>query len=194
MTTSLARPAPALSEPADAEYRPFPNEKGRNTRQEWFEVPALVFALRLPAGGRILEVGCGRGVALPELHRMLHPTRLAGLDIDPVALEAAAARAERRAVAVELVPGDVRALPFPDAAFDLVVDFGTCYHVARAEAALREIARVLVPGGIFAHETRVNQFFSHPIRSFGRTLPPVAAALFQPRRSALLWASRTVRT
>jgi SAM-dependent methyltransferase len=192
MTTMTEHPVPLASPAADAEYRPFPDREGRNTRQEWFEVPAMVFALELPAGGRILEVGCGRGVALPELHRMLAPTRLTGLDLDPSALADARARATRRDTPVELVPGDVRDLPFPDAAFDLVVDFGTCYHIARPGAAIREIARVLAPGGIFVHETRINQFFSHPVRSRGRRLPEETLRRFHRRRSALLWTSRFV--
>ena len=36
----------------------------------------------------------------------------------------------------------MRVLPFPEASFDLVVDFGTCYHVSRRALALREITRV----------------------------------------------------
>jgi ubiquinone/menaquinone biosynthesis C-methylase UbiE len=99
----------------------------------------------------------------------------------------------RRGTPAELVPGDVRRLPFPARSFDLVVDFGTCYHIRRPDVALREIARVLAPDGIFVHETRINQFFSHPVRSRGRRLPAEAERLFRHRRSAVLWTSRTVR-
>jgi ubiquinone/menaquinone biosynthesis C-methylase UbiE len=192
MTTTIEYPRLPASRALEAEYRPFPDRQGRNSRQEWFEVPAMVLALELPAGVRILEVGCGRGVALPELHRMLAPSRLTGLDIDPAALAEAKARARRRATPVELVPGDVRELPFPDGAFDLVVDFGTCYHIARAGTAIREIARVLARGGIFVCETRISQFLSHPARSRGRRLPDEVGRLFRHRRSALLWTSRLV--
>lgn len=73
-----------------AEYRPFPNEQGRNTRQAQLEVPVLVRAMGLPAGARILEVGCGRGVALPVLDRLCGPRRLVGLDIDGALLTEAA--------------------------------------------------------------------------------------------------------
>ncbi|HEU4463206.1 MAG TPA: class I SAM-dependent methyltransferase, partial [Solirubrobacterales bacterium] len=72
------------------EYRPFPNEEGRNTRQAQWEIPILVRALGLPTDVRILEVGCGRGVALPVLDRLLSPRRLVGLDIEEeLLLEAA---------------------------------------------------------------------------------------------------------
>lgn len=186
-------PALALPPCAEPEYRPFPNEEARNTRQASLEVPLMVRALGLAAGGRVLEVGCGRGVALPGLARLLRPSRLAGLDLEPALLAEARARLDAEGVAAELVPGDVRGMPFPDAAFDLVVDFGTCYHVARPAAALTEIARVLAPGGLFVHETPLSQLLSHPVRAFGRRLPWESTGCFERARTAVLWSARRRR-
>lgn len=183
------RVAPAPP-PASAGYRPFPDVGRRNLFQEALEVPAMVRLLGLPRGKRMLEVGCGRGIALPPLHRLCRPARLAALDIDRALLAEAERRAEARGVPAELFLGDVRRLPFEDGAFDVVIDFGTCYHIACPEAALREIARVLAPGGLFVHETRVSQLLSHPVRSAGRRLVWGAASRLLPHRSALLWASR----
>ena len=90
----------------------------------------------------------------------------------------------------ELIPGDVRALPFPDGAFDVVIDFGTCFHVGRPGDALREITRVLAPGGIFATETKLSQLLAHPVRSKRRHLPWTASAELAPLRRTLLWQSR----
>ena len=92
------------------------------------------------------------------------------------------------------MPGDIRLLPFPDGTFDLVVDFGTCYHISRAAQALVEIARVLAPGGLFVHETPLSQLFAHPLRSFGRRMPWRSNAAFEPHRGALLWTARRRRT
>jgi ubiquinone/menaquinone biosynthesis C-methylase UbiE len=183
----LARPWPPS---VDREYRPFPNEEGRNSRQASLEVPLMIRALRLPHRIRLLEVGCGRGVALPVLGRLLQPTRFVGLDLDAGFLEEAGARLGGSGLTAELVPGDVRCLPFPDAAFDLVVDFGTCYHIARPWQALAEIARVLAPGGLFVHETPLSQLLSHPVRSFGRRIPWRHAPLLARHRTALLWTAR----
>jgi ubiquinone/menaquinone biosynthesis C-methylase UbiE len=188
-------PGVALRPERDEEYRPFPDVARRNRFQEALEVPALVRALRLARGQRILEVGCGRGVALPPLVQRLRPKRLVGLDVDGELLETA--RARLRGVSldteVELRQADVRALPFPDASFDLVLDFGTCYHVARRAQALREISRVLVEGGRFVHETRLSQLLSHPVRSWGRRLPLETVAELAAEKHALLWASRVKR-
>jgi ubiquinone/menaquinone biosynthesis C-methylase UbiE len=174
----------------EVEYRPFPNEEGRNSRQTQWEIPALVKALSLPRGARILEVGCGRGIALPVLERLCAPRRLAGLDIDEELLEEAADNLREHGTEAELLCGDVRRMPFADEAFDVVIDFGTLYHIARSQTALDEIARVLAPGGTLVYETKTSQLLSHPVRSRGRRLPRLADHGLRHRRWAMLWASR----
>jgi ubiquinone/menaquinone biosynthesis C-methylase UbiE len=174
-----------------AEYRPFPNDEGKNSRQAQLEIPMVVRAMRLPADARILEVGCGRGIALPVFDRLCEPRRLVGLDIDGELLLEAADHLREQGTRAELCRGDVRRMPFADAAFDVVVDFGTLYHIARSPAALEEIARVLGPGGVFVYETKASQLLSHPVRSHGRRLPAAATHGLRRRRWAMLWASRT---
>jgi ubiquinone/menaquinone biosynthesis C-methylase UbiE len=181
---------PSLEPRAEVEYRAFPNEGRRNFMQETLEVPALIRVLALPTGGRVLEVGCGRGIALPVLARKLERSHLVGIDIDAELLADAGARLIETRVVAELRRADVRALPFPDRSFDLVIDFGTCYHIARADRALSEIARVLVPGGLFVEETPVSQLLSHPVRAFGRRLPWDRAHGLPPGRWGLLWSTR----
>jgi ubiquinone/menaquinone biosynthesis C-methylase UbiE len=180
-----------MSQPASgsAEYLPFPNEGGRNWRQEHLEIPLMLRILGLPRGARVLEVGCGRGVALPPLARYLRPSRLVGVDIDPSLLLEAQVRVTETDTPAELIVADVRQLPFPDRHFDLVIDFGTCFHVGRPHEALCEVARTLAPAGIFVTETRLSQLLSHPIRSRGRSLPWRKATALAPRRSAGLWQS-----
>ena len=182
-----------MASATEPEYRPFPNDERRNARQASLELPMMVRALGLPTGGRVLEVGCGRGVALPGLARLLRPSWLAGLDIEPAFLAEARARLDAAGIAAELVPGDMRRMPFAHASFDLVVDFGTCYHIDRPAAALAEVARVLVPGGLFVHETPVSQILSHPVRGLGRRLPWRRFECFQRQRTAVLWSVRRRR-
>src|SRR4051812_6316040 len=150
--------------------------------------------LGLKRHARILEVGCGRGIALPVLWDRLEPDHLVGLDIDRALLDVAERCCDRAGVRAELVEGDVRALPFEDASFDLVIDFGTCYHVSGGRAgslrAMLEISRVLAPGGSFVHETPVAQHLAHPVRSFGRSLPWSLCRSLKREKSALLWSLR----
>jgi len=186
-------PHTLLEPDTEAEYRAFPNEGRRNFLQETLEVPVMIRVLDLPKGGRILEVGCGRGIALPPLARALAPRRLVGIDIDPELLAAARTRLAETRVVAELRRADVRALPFPDGCFDLVIDFGTCYHIGEAARALAQIARVLAPGGLFVEETRLSQLLSHPVRAFGRQLPWTETRSLARARSGLLWSSRVRR-
>ena len=113
---------------------------------------------------------------------------------DETLLDEAAWRVQDANIAARLIHADVRALPLESRSVDLVIDFGTCYHVgggvAGQLAALREIARVLRPGGLFVHETRVAQHLAHPVRSFGRRLPWSGVANLVSERRAFLWTAR----
>jgi len=176
------------------DYMPFGNVEARNGLQALVEIPLMIRALRLPRRARVLEIGCGRGVALPELDDRLEPIELIGLDIDAALLAEARERVRNTRTYATLVEGDVRDLPFEVGRFDLVIDFGTCYHVSDTmegrAAALREVARVLRPGGLFVHETRMAQSLAHPVRSLGRRLPWDTIPSLLRDRSSLLWGTR----
>jgi ubiquinone/menaquinone biosynthesis C-methylase UbiE len=173
----------------DLEYRSFPDRSERNALQRTLELPLFLALLGVPCGARVLEVGCGRAIALPVIHERRCPSRLVGIDVDRSLLAEAADNVT--GLGVELVHGDVRAMPFPASSFDVVIDFGTLYHVGRPAAALREVARVLAPGGLFCLETPLNQASSHPLRWGGRTLPWDAVPELRSGRRALMWCSRT---
>lgn len=171
-------------------YRPFPNLAWRNAIQELVEVPLLVRLLDLPAGRRVLEVGCGRGIALRALAKLCRPAHLVGLDMDNALLAQAEGELSGRHIQVELVQADVRAVPFPDESVDIVIDFGTCYHITYPERALSEIARVLSVGGMFVCETPVSQLLAHPTRwSFRHRLPWGVTPALIPHRTSVLWSS-----
>ena len=67
--------AHALSPAPSREYEAFPNVEARNGLQERIEIPLMLRALGLEKGGRILEVGCGRGIALRVFAERLTPRR-----------------------------------------------------------------------------------------------------------------------
>ena len=176
--------------PVNDEYRPCKIVERRNFMQEHLEVPALVRAMKLPLYKRILEIGCGPGIALAPLAKYCRPLRLVGIDIDDELLKKAKRRIKERQIMAELYQEDVRRLPFPDESFDIVVDFGTCYHVNRRVMALREIRRVLAKGGIFVYETRFSQLLSHPVRSFRQRIPWQMVPELKFRWAAVMWSSR----
>ena len=177
-----------------AEYEPFGNVGARNDLQSRLEIPAMLRLLRPPFGVRILEIGCGRGVALPVITRLLEPLSLTGLDVDPALLAIARESAREAGIPVRLVEDDVRSMSLESESVDLAIDFGTCYHVSGGSAgsrmALQEVSRVLRPGGFFIHETPVAQMLAHPVRSFGRRLPWDCVPELAPYRRALLWCMR----
>lgn len=115
--------------------------------------PLSIWALShvsLTPDTRSLDVGCGGGANLARLLRMCPRGFAAGLDHSPqsVAVSRGKVRAElgRRC---DVVQGDVGALPFPDASFDLVTAFETVYFWPDLPGAFGEIRRVLRPGGRF---------------------------------------------
>ena len=177
-----------------ADDAPFPSVAPRNALQECLELPLMLRALSVPAGGDMLEIGCGRGVALPVIADGLHPSSLTGIDVDIAARSDATSRALERRTQVRLHCGDVRRMPFDDGSFDVVFDFGTCYHIANASGALREIARVLKPGGLFVTETVLSQLLAHPFRTRGHALPWRSVPEMKLVRHAGLWQMRQKRS
>ena len=92
----------------------------------------------------VLEVGCGTGMILKEIDAMA--TRAVGIDISPGMLEQARARG------LDVVEGTATDLPFADESFDAVYSFKVLAHVEEIQTAMREVARVLRPGGRAALE------------------------------------------
>ena len=87
----------------------------------------------------VLEIGCGTGMILKEIAPIAK--RAVGLDISPGMLEKARARG------LEVVEGTATELPFEDGSFDSVYSFKVLSHVEDIHRAMREVARVLRPGG-----------------------------------------------
>jgi ubiquinone/menaquinone biosynthesis C-methylase UbiE len=109
----------------------------------------LVDQADIRPGQRVLEIGCGTG-NLALLVGRLHPgAEVVGLDPDPKALARARRKAERRSLAVRFDHGFAQELPYADASFDRVLSALMFHHLGpdERERALREVRRVLQPGG-----------------------------------------------
>jgi SAM-dependent methyltransferase len=105
----------------------------------------------LHVGQSLLDVGCGPGTITVDLAERVAPGRVVGLDQAPAVLDPARAAAAARGLdTVDFTVGDVHALEFPDASFDVVHAHQVLQHVGDPVAALREMRRVCRPGGIVA--------------------------------------------
>jgi SAM-dependent methyltransferase len=104
------------------------------------------WACSLAPGQSVLDAGCGVGYGSAMLARA-GATEVVGVDVSVRAVEAAADKAPQNA---SFLAGDVHALPFEDARFDLVVCFEVIEHVERQDEVIAELARVLAPGGVLA--------------------------------------------
>lgn len=101
-------------------------------------MPFLMRAASCP--GPMLEIGCGIGVDLEQLRRV-QPDAI-GIDLTPNAVELA-----RRHVGGDVRVGDAERLDFPDHSFGVVYSWGVLHHTADIARAIREVHRVLRPGG-----------------------------------------------
>jgi ubiquinone/menaquinone biosynthesis C-methylase UbiE len=98
---------------------------------------------------RVLDIGCGTGTLVTLIKRFYPGVDVVGLDPDPKALTRARKKAARAGVSIRLDQGFSDELPYPDASFDRVFS-SFMFHHLRAEdreKALREVRRVLKPGG-----------------------------------------------
>ena len=126
---------------------------------------------RQPAGSSVLDVPCGGGVALRGL-RPGQGVRYVAADISQTMLDRTMAVARRRHVAAQVEPviADVAKLPFPDGEFDLVVSFTGLHCFPDPHQAVREMARVLHPGGVLTGSALLNDTGVRylPVRQVGR--------------------------
>jgi ubiquinone/menaquinone biosynthesis C-methylase UbiE len=99
-------------------------------------------------GSLVLDIGCGDGLSSFDIARF--DVEVVGIDISGESIRVASERAERESLEnVTFMIADADALPFADRAVDSVLCYGSLHHVPAPERTLREVARVLKPGGSY---------------------------------------------
>jgi ubiquinone/menaquinone biosynthesis C-methylase UbiE len=146
------------------------NNALRTASQRYIETPRLIGPRGSLAGKHVLEVGCGRGVGI-EILLSLDAEQVTGFDLDPKMIALAQMRLGKYGDRARVFVGDAEAIDARDGSFDAVVDYGVIHHIPRWQQALKEIARILKPGGIFYFEDLLKGlistwpaplFFDHP--------------------------------
>ena len=106
---------------------------------------------KLAPGHHALDIGCGTGTFAVMVKRLHPDVEVVGLDPDPKALARAARKANQEARTIRFDQGFSDRLPYPDASFDRVFSSFMFHHLPadQKEPTLREVRRVLRPGGSF---------------------------------------------
>jgi SAM-dependent methyltransferase len=125
----------------------------------------------------ILDVGCGGGRTVQKLAELAPEGKVVGLDYSAASV-AVSRNTNADAIAagrVRIEEGSVAALPFPDGTFDVVTAVETHYYWPDLSANVREILRVLKPGGMFA--LIAETYRGGPLRFlYGMVMPLLGAA------------------
>ena len=98
------------------------------------------------AGRRVLEVGCGMGTDLLQFAR--GGAHVTGIDLTPRSVETSRHHLRLYNQSGDFAISDAETLPFADESFDLAYSNGVLHHTPNTGAAVREIHRVLRPGGL----------------------------------------------
>lgn len=112
---------------------------------------ALINQAAVRPSDRILDIGCGTGTLAVMLKRSHPSVHIVGLDPDPRALARARRKAGRASLVIRFDEGYSDDMPYPDASFDRIFSSFMFHHLKtdQREKTLREVWRVLAPGGSF---------------------------------------------
>jgi len=141
--------------------------------------PRLIKFANVTTGSKVLDVGCGTGVVALTAARL--GAQVTGVDLTPELIAHAKENAALMRVEVDFQQADAEEIPLPDGKFDFVLSqFGHMF-APRPEAVVREMLRVLKPGGVIAFSTWPPELYVG--RSFaimGKYSPPPPPGVSPP--------------
>ena len=114
-------------------------------------------------GGLALEIGCGRGVGVKILKEVFKVEQVHAFDLDERMISLARNQLKRSGHGGALWVGDATAIAVQDSTYDAVFDFGAIHHVLEWRSAIKEIYRVVKPGGRIYIEEILARWITHPL-------------------------------
>lgn len=121
------------------------NNPLRRWIQEKVEVKELRGLSSLPKNKVILEIGCGSGHGTKLIKKYFLPQKIEAIDLDPRMIILARKRVQDQTVSFHVA--SATKLPFKDNSFDAILEFAIIHHIPNWRDALKELHRVLKPGG-----------------------------------------------
>jgi len=102
-------------------------------------------------GKEVLEIGCGNGVQSCYITETYKPSKMTGVDLNPYSIEIAKSEKSRRNITnIQFFVDDAQKMRFiEDKSQDIIINIESAFHYPDKSAFLREIQRVLKPGGHF---------------------------------------------
>lgn len=134
----------------------------RNYLQKHVESKKLFELGGAAKNATVLEVGCGAGYAVDLIYRRFGVRHVDAFDVDLRMVELAKNR-RYSGRKPHFWLGNLRHIPTPDERYDAVFNFGAIHHVIDWRASLKEIHRVLKPGGTFYCEEILKKYIVHPV-------------------------------
>lgn len=139
-------------------YRDEPHYRPENRER----VKSIIQSLQRQTGGeKLLDVGCGMGFIIDIAKEFF--TIIRGVDVTPAMLERVNLEGQAIDIRVELAP--VEHLPYEDNYFDVCTAHALLHHLHDPAPALREIYKVLKPGGVFYSDLDPNGYFWEALMS-----------------------------
>lgn len=120
--------------------------------QQSYEAPLLKKLGGDVSNKKVLEIGCGRGIGTQILLKKFKCGHITAFDLDEDMVNKARVRLRQHQKIIKLYTADVTQIPEESELFDAVFDFGIIHHVPDWKEAIKEVSRVLTPGGKFIFE------------------------------------------
>jgi len=135
------------AEPCGTRYLGGPQDFGAHARARYELEPFIFDFADFPSarGLKVLEIGVGMGA--DYLEWLKAGARATGVDLSAASIQRARQRCEAAGFNPDLRIADAEQLPFPDNYFDLVYSYGVMHHSPNTQQCVREVLRVLRPGG-----------------------------------------------